>query len=385
MKKKVVVFGCGLVGRVIVRDLSRDDELSVTVVDRSESALESVERLPLAERLVTDLSDPTELARVASRHDLVVGALPGFLGFASLRSVIDVGVPYVDISFMPEDPLLLHEAAVSKGVTAVVDCGVAPGMSNLIVGRAASTFDRLERVLILVGGLPVLRMWPFEYKAVFSPIDVIEEYTRPARFVEYGRIVEREALSEAELVDLPGVGTLEAFNTDGLRSIAKTIKAPFMKEKTLRYPGHIEKMRMMREAGFFGTEPIDVGGVSVRPIDVTSRLMFPKWKMQPTDRDLTVMRVVIDGYRGDRLLRTTYDLLDHFEEGAGESSMSRTTGFPCAIAVRLILDGTITTTGVLPPEVLGPDPRVYNALMQGLESRGVRFRESVEELSLHQA
>lgn len=378
--KRVIVLGCGLVGRLITRDLAEDPSFSVTVADVDPHAFVDLAKDDRIRTIVSDLSDPALLMHLVSGYDIAVGALPGFLGLQSLRAVIGTGIDYVDISFMPEDPLSLNEEALRKGVTAIVDCGVAPGISNLIAGRTSAWLDRADRILILVGGLPAVRQWPFEYKAVFSPIDVIEEYTRPARYVEYGRLVERPALSDVELVDLPGVGTLEAFNTDGLRSLALTLDAPFMKEKTLRYPGHAERMRILRDTGFFGKVPVEVRGASVRPIDLTARLMFPIWKMQPSERDLTVMRVVVEGSRQKKPVRRTFDLLEHFHEPTQASAMSRTTGFPCAIAARLLAAGEVSEKGVLPPEILGRNPALYDRFMAELAARGIRFTETLEDL-----
>jgi saccharopine dehydrogenase-like NADP-dependent oxidoreductase len=252
-----------------------------------------------------------------------------------------------------------------------VDCGVAPGLSNLLCGRAEHEFDSVERMLILVGGLPKHRVWPFEYRVVFSAVDVIEEYTRPARWVEHGRLVTRPALTDVEPVDLPRVGTVEAFNTDGLRSLATTLHAPFMKEKTLRWPGHVEKMRMLRETGFLSLEPIEVGGAKVRPYDVTTRLLFDAWKLPAGESDLTVMRVEATGAIGGRRETWTWDLYDEADLAAGFHSMARTTGFPCAIVARMLARGELSRPGVQPPERLAGDDRVYAAIMEGLRERGV--------------
>jgi saccharopine dehydrogenase-like NADP-dependent oxidoreductase len=221
--KKVVVLGCGLVGGVMVRDLAKDSELAVVAVDVAEGNLDRL-GLPDIEKRRVDLSDTKAIAATVSDADVVVGAVPGRLGFAMLRTVIEAGKSISDISFFPEEALALDELAKEKGVAAVVDCGVSPGLSNLAIGRAASRLAEVDDVVIYVGGLPVVRHWPYEYRSVFSPTDVIEEYTRPARLVENGQIVVREALSEVELLDFPGVGTLEAFNTDGLRSVIATVK-----------------------------------------------------------------------------------------------------------------------------------------------------------------
>ena len=262
-----------------------------------------------------------------------------------LRAVIEAGKSYCDISFMPEDGTQLDELARSRGVTCVIDCGVAPGVSNILAGHAAVKMDPCERLDIFVGGLPVERHWPYEYKAGFAPHDVIEEYTRPARLMENGRVVVKEALSEAEFLDFPGIGTLEAFNTDGLRSLAYTMMIPSMKEKTLRYPGHIELMRVFRETGLFGHVPIEVGAgperVRVRPIDVISALMFPKWTYEPGEEDLTAMRIVVQGVKGGKRVRHTWDLLEFYSREMQATSMARTTAFPCTIMARLVAGGQL--------------------------------------------
>ena len=258
--KKVVVLGAGMVGAAIARDLADDAGLRVDVADMRPESLERVAERAKVGKVRADLASPDAVRRLVAAYDLVVGALPSVIGFETVKTVIEAGRDLVDISFMPEDARALDGLARERRVTVVVDCGVAPGLSNMMCGYAASRLEPYERIEIYVGGLPVARHWPFDYKAGFAPSDVLEEYTRPARIVEHGEIVLREPLSEPELLEFPGVGTLEAFNTDGLRSLAYTLKAPFMKEKTLRWPGHAELMRVLRDTGFFSLEPVDVGG-----------------------------------------------------------------------------------------------------------------------------
>jgi saccharopine dehydrogenase-like NADP-dependent oxidoreductase len=378
--KKVIVLGGGLVGGVIARDLADDPTLQVTVVDRDEGVLARLKQRANVATQRADLADPAAVTALAAAHDFVLGCAPGFLGLAVLRAVIEAGRDCVDISFMPEDARELDDLARQRGVTVVVDCGVAPGMSNLLLGHVEAELGALTRGLILVGGLPVQRRWPWEYGAVFSPIDVIEEYTRVARFVEHGVVVEREALSDPELHYFPGLGTLESFNTDGLRSLMDTIKAPDLKEKTMRWPGHIEKIRVLRETGFFRQDPIDVGGVKVRPLDLTAKLLFPMWQLRAGEEELTVMRVEAEGLRAGKKVRYTYDLLDRTDPARGEMSMARTTGFPATAMARLVLGGTVTRPGVHPPEVLGREPPIYDAIMAALRVRRVVFTETIEEL-----
>jgi saccharopine dehydrogenase-like NADP-dependent oxidoreductase len=369
--KTVAVLGVGLVGGLIARDLAKDERLAVVAVDAREDALLKLAGVPRVTTRRADLGAPADVAAVVAGADVVALAVPGHMGTAALRVLIAAKKPVVDISFSPEDPLLLDGEAKAAGVPVVVDCGVAPGLSNLFVGRAAAEMDTVDEVLILVGGLPVRRVWPFEYRLVFSLTDVIEEDLRPSRIREHGREVVRPALSDAELVELPRAGTLEAFNTDGLRTLLRTIDAPNLKEKTLRWPGHIEKMRMLRETGFLGDTPIRVAGVEVQPRAVTEALLHDVWSLPEGDDEFTVLRVEVAGRKGPVPRRIVWDLYDRTDPVTRATSMARTTGFPCALVARLLAEGAWTRPGVHPPEILGRDAGITAALLEGLAARGV--------------
>ena len=377
---KTIVLGCGLVGGLIAKDLAKDKDFQVTVADIDEKKLDELTKGADIRGIKMDLSSSEAIRKIVADQDIVIGAVPGFLGFNMLRSVIETGKNIVDISFMPEDVFSLDELAKKKGVTAVVDMGVAPGLSHMIVGYADSLLDETESATILVGGLPMIREWPYEYKIVFSPKDVIEEYLRPARLIEGGKIVEKSALSDLELVNLPKIGTLEAFNTDGLRSLLYTLNIPDMKEKTLRYPGLAEKMRMLRETGFFSDIPIEIGGVKVKPLDLTSKLLFSKWELKEDEEELTVMRIIVQGKKEEKRLCYTYDLLDYYDKKEKVTSMSRTTGFPCAIMARLVAQGEFQYPGVCPPEYIGREHKVYQKVMKELEKRNVFYKENIIEI-----
>lgn len=368
----VVVLGAGMVGTVIAADLLADH--AVTVADvRPEALARAAAKVPGLRTVQVDLSDPAAVTALAAQHDLVCGALASHLGFAALQAVIAARRPYCDISFMPQDAWTLDELAKAAGVTAVVDCGVAPGMSNLLCGYATTQLDVTEHLGIYVGGIPALRSWPWDYKAGFAPADVIEEYTRPSRVVIDGKVVIKEALSELERVEVPGVGTLEAFNTDGLRSLAYTLNVPSMCEKTMRWPGHVEKMEILRHLGLMSTEPVRVGGQDVIPRELLARLLFPQWTYEDGEEDLTVMRVEAVGVRGGQRLRLQWDLHDRYDAASRCTSMSRTTAFPCAIVARMILEGAVPSAGVWVPERLGQVAGVPERVMAELERRGVRY------------
>ena len=377
----VVILGAGRVGSAMAIDLAKDKRFHVLVADRDERSLEALRTgygIP-GERI--DVSLESTVRRVVAKADFVISAVPGFLGFRTLEAILECGKNAVDIAFFPEDPFALDELARAKKVTAIVDCGVAPGMSNLLVGHVAAGLQRTDRVRIYVGGLPSVRQWPYEYKAGFSPIDVIEEYTRPARLVRGGKVEVCPALSELELIDFPNLGTLEAFVTDGLRTLARTIDAPDMIEKTMRDPGHAERMRMLRETGFFSETPVDVNGVSVRPLDVSTRLLFPMWQMGEGDEDITIMRIVVDGLGPNGGVRTTYDLVDRFDRVTGTSAMARTTGYTATTAVRMLAAGLWTEPGVVAPERLGQNTACTDFILAGLRERNVVYRESTQYLA----
>jgi lysine 6-dehydrogenase len=374
MKKKINVLGAGLVGKAMAIDLAKN--FDVTSLDINEDALQEVSRFGIKTQKA-DITDLQNLKKSIESCDLVVGAVPGFLGLQTATSVIEAGKNMVDISFFPEDPFLIDELAKKKNVTVITDCGVAPGMGNIILGYHNKRM-KIESYECLVGGLPVVREWPYEYKAVFSPIDVIEEYVRPARYVQNNAVVVKEALSDPELIHFQGVGTLESWNSDGLRSLIKTMpNIPNMIEKTLRYPGCIEYLRVLRETGFFSYEEVDVKGVKVRPIDVTAKLLFPKWKLKPGEEEFTVMRIRIAGEEGGTKKSYEYNLLDKTDRNTNTLSMARTTGYTCTAAVNLVLDGKFTRKGISPPEYVGEEEAHFRFVVDYLKQRGVNYKVDV--------
>ena len=375
----IVVLGGGRVGSAIVRDLTAVDDFNVTIADVDPVV---VDRLleEGADGMCIDLSEPANIDRAIADADLVVGAVPGFMGYRTVERVLDAGKPIVDISFFPEDAFALSEKAEKAGVPCLVDCGVAPGLSNLVLGRLEAALDETHSFRCLVGGLPVERNWPWDYKAPFSPADVLEEYTRPARFRREGKEVVVPALSDVELVSFPGLGTLEAFATDGLRSLLRTAKTPTMVEKTLRYPGHAEQMRILRDAGFFSKSPIQAASGQVRPLDVTSALLFDQWQFEEGEPDLTVMRMEVEGTKDGQRVLHVYNILDYYEPETETSSMARTTGYMCTAMANVVARGLWSEPGVAAPETVGAREDCFEAVFRHLDERGVHIFHHLEEL-----
>jgi saccharopine dehydrogenase-like NADP-dependent oxidoreductase len=253
--------------------------------------------------------------------------------------------------------------------------GVAPGMSNLILGYY-DTLMRIEEFKCYVGGLPKVRTWPFSYKAPFSPLDVIEEYTRPARLVEYGHIVQKPALSDREFMEFERVGTLEAFNTDGLRSLLTTMThIPNMAEKTLRYPGHIELIQALIHSGFFQRTEIDINGKTISPRELTSHLLQQQWRLKPGEQEFTVMHIAITGIENAQGQVVRFDLYDEYDTPSQTSSMARTTGYACTAAANLLLSGQYVHHGISPPEYVGKNPKCFDYIMDYLQQRSITYRK----------
>jgi lysine 6-dehydrogenase len=368
----IAVLGAGMVGRAIALDLARHHQVHSFDVSTANLA-ELNQRNPSIQTTVADLSAHDQYMRMLADFDLVVTAVPGFMGYATLEAAIRAGKNIVDISFFPEDSLQLDKLAKEMNVTVITDCGVAPGMSNLILGRYNEEM-KISSFTCYVGGLPVERKPPFQYKAPFSPVDVIQEYIRPARLVENGVIVTRPALSEREILLFGAAGELEAFNTDGLRSLVDTMgHIPNMKEKTLRYPGHIDLIIFMQQAGFFETTPVLVEGQPVVPLEFTSKLLVDQWKLGPDEKEFTVMTVALEGEKNGRKEKIGYSLLDYYDPATRTSSMARTTGYTCTAAVELVLKNMFTENGVFPPEFVGKHKDCFEFVLKHLRERGVNW------------
>ncbi|MCP4552079.1 MAG: saccharopine dehydrogenase [Bacteroidetes bacterium] len=372
----VIILGAGMVGSAMAIDMAKNHK--VTLTDLSQRVLDNVKQKYNSLTIQQlDVCRKEDLQHTIKQYDLVINAVPGFLGFETLKAIIEAEMNVIDIAFFSENSLELDALAKEKNVTAIVDCGVAPGMDNVILGYYNEKM-KLTDFECLVGGLPKEKKWPFYYKAPFSPIDVIEEYTRPARYVQHGEEVVFEALTDCDYVEFDKVGTLESFNSDGLRSIIHTMPhIPNMKEKTLRYPGHVEYVRVLKESGFFSKEKVDVNGVQVSPMDFTSKILFNEWKLGETEEELTVMRVKLKGENvNGQTEEIVYNMYDEYCKDTNTSSMARTTGYTATAAANMFLDGLFTEKGIFPPELIGKHEACFNYFLKYLLERNIRYIKS---------
>lgn len=370
-RRQIGVLGAGMVGAAMALDLAKDNH--VISFDRDLNRLEEIAKRnkEISTRQV-DLTDYDSYAAWFGELDLLVIAVPGFMGYKVLEAAIACGKPIADISFFPEDARGLDQKAREKGITVVTDMGVAPGMGNLILGREDADME-VKAFECYVGGLPKLRRKPFEYKAPFSPIDVLEEYTRPARMKENGRVVVRKALSEIELMEFDRIGTLEAFNTDGLRSLLYSMPhIPDLKEKTLRYPGHASLILSLQQAGFFSNESL--AGSGLTPLQATAAILLKDWKLGEEEEEFTIMQVRVKGIRDNKEITVQYDLYDEYDHATQTSSMARTTGYTCTAAASLLIRKQLTVPGIIAPEQIGSDAACFSFIMQHLKDRAVNWR-----------
>jgi lysine 6-dehydrogenase len=360
----IAVLGAGIVGSTIAADLSKQHR--VTSFDYSEIALNNLQAKysNIAVQQV-NLKDIDAYGNWFSHFDIVVSAVPGFMGFATLKQLINIGKSVADISFFEEDVLQLDTLAKQKGVTVITDVGVAPGMSNFIAGRYCHEIN-IQNFEFYVGGLPKYPEPPFYYKAAFSPIDVIEEYTRPARFKEANTIVTYAPLSGRNIRTYKELGELEAFNTDGLRSLLYTLPIPNMMEQTLRYKGHVTLVEQLQQAGFFTNNLLSTQQTFA---SATNEILFKNWQYQKGEADVTIMEVICMG----KEKTVKYSLYDEYDEVAQQSSMSRTTGFTCAAAAEMILQNKFNQHGVFPPELVGSNKPCFEFLLSYLKDRKVNW------------
>ncbi|MEZ0312978.1 MAG: saccharopine dehydrogenase family protein [Myxococcota bacterium] len=337
---RILVLGGGRQGRIIANDLAYDHEVTVADV--------TAVNLPGVQSMQRDLSRPHEMVGTMHAYDVVVGALPARLGFAAARAAVKAKRHYVDVSYYIEDAAQLHEAAQAAGVAIMPDCGVAPGLSNLIAGRALAT-RKPKEINIQVGGIAADPKKPYGYVITWSPEDLLDGYLRPARIIRDGKVVEVPALSGLELIKIPGVGEVEAFFTDGLRTLLAEANPPVgvpriknMTERTVRWPGHVEAVK-----------PLIANGTLVKELSE---------KCVEGD-DMVIFRVQCDN--------DVVTLVDRARDGM--SAMARTSALACAAFARWVAAGKMQFAGVVPPEKLATDHAAYQFILDTLRVRGIAF------------
>ena len=375
---RMLVLGAGLQGSACAFDLLRHPEVErVTLADLQPHRAPAFLKKRRGKRLVTarlDAKRAPELRKVMRGHDAVMNALPYYFNYPVAKAAVAMGLHCADLGGNTEivqKQKTLHAAAQRKHVSVIPDCGLAPGMVNIIAAEGIRRVGEAESVKIFVGGLPQKPEPPLNYQIVYSLEGALDYYTTPSWVLREGRPERVDALSEVEAVEFPSpVGTLEAFHTGGGISTmpwAYRGQVRTMEYKTLRYPGHVAIMRPIRELGLLSLDPVTVKDVTIVPREAFIATVSPQLT-KPNSRDLVALRVEVQGRSGRRV---AWQLLDYFDEATGISAMMRATGFSLAITGVMQVDGRIESTGVYTPDEAVP----FQAYVDELSKRGVEIRE----------
>ncbi len=377
---KILSVGCGYIGSVLAEELvhSLDFEKLIICDSTKDKIVKTAQKL--GERILplqVDISNYSKLLEIIDKVDLVIGLSPGRLGYNVMKACVEKKKDLIDLSFMAEDPFLFKKAALEGGVTIIPDCGVAPGLSNLLIGKSSSQLDEVEGVSIYVGGLPQNPIPPLNYKVTWCVEDLFEEYTRSAKIIRNGKTVEVDALEGLEEIEFAELGKFEAFFTDGVRTLHHTIKAKNMWEKTLRYLGHAEKIKLIKKLGLLKKEPIK--SINMSPWE----FMVKFWEENLSffeEKDFVLMRIKVSGRKGSTKYLHTYEVIDYFDEQRNQTAMGRLTAYTAFAVIKLMIENRIDAKGVIPPEILGMDKNLFEDIDQTLKGKDIEIKENVEAI-----
>jgi lysine 6-dehydrogenase len=373
-----LILGAGKMGAVVARNLIESGpEHSVTIADRSPDQLAQAALSVCDERLTTltlEVAEGLPSEAALRDRDVVVGALPHRYSLPALAAAVRSGVHFVDlVGEWPDRRLECNAEAQARGITVLSGMGVAPGISNVCVGRAVESLDETDSAAIYVGGIPRNPRPPLNYRVVFAIESVLEAYEREASIIEDGRLQVVPPLSGVEPIAFPApFEALECFYTDGLGSLLHTMRGRITRElveKTVRYPGHVQVIEVLKACGLFSREAVEVAGRDVVPRRVLERVLDAKLRLGD-EQDVTLLRVVVSGRKGNEPATHVFEMVDHYDPTTSLTSMARTTGFPASIAAQMIADGTIDERGVLFPEDLFSG-ELFEPLMDALAQSGI--------------
>jgi lysine 6-dehydrogenase len=379
----MLVLGAGLQGSACAYDLLQNPEVSqVRLADLRFDHLPEFLKPHSGPRLIPttlDVRDHEALLALMRESDAVMSAIPYYFNHTLAECAVEAGVHFCDLGGNTEivfQQKSLAERARAKGVTVIPDCGVAPGMVNILAEHGIRQLDSVESVRIYVGGLPQDPEPPLNYQVVYSLEGVLDYYTTLSWVLRDGQRTQVSALSEREPVEFPApVGTLEAFHTaGGLSTMAFRYEGviPEMEYKTLRYPGHAEIMETIRDLGLLDLEPVEVKGLKVSPRELFVAVVAPKLT-KPKGKDLLALRVLVRGSKAGRPAECRFDLVDRYDESHGISAMMRTTGYSLSITGQMQARREVGPAGVWTPDECMPAERYISEL----RARGIELTESV--------
>ena len=378
---RMLVLGAGLQGSACAYDLLQNPDVTeVRLADLNISHIPEFLAPYSGKRLVpthVDVRDRAAVLAVMRESNAAMSAIPYYFNLDLARLAVEAGTHFCDLGGNTEIVLEQKEldaAAKAKNITVVPDCGLAPGMVNILAQHGIEQMDKVSSVKIFVGGLPQQPEPPLNYQIVYSLEGVLDYYTTLSWVLRDGKRTRVKALSEREDVSFAApVGTLEAFHTaGGLSTMADRYEGqiPTMEYKTLRYPGHAHIMEAIRELGLLELAPVDVKGTKVIPRDLFVSAVGPRLT-KPKGHDLVALRVIVEGSKGGKARTVGWELLDYYDEQHGISAMMRTTGYSLSITGQMQARGEIEPAGVHTPDECVP----ATAYITALAKRGVNIRE----------
>ncbi len=351
----ITILGAGNIGYAIADDLSQDFDLSVIDISKK-----SLNRIPVGKKY---LGDVTKNKEIIEKSDLIISALPGSVSFDIISKLIRMKKNVIDVSYMPEDPFRFERSVKENKTLLIPDAGFAPGLSNVIAGHLYKTMKKIEKIEIYVAGLPLKKIPPLYYTVTWNVEGLIDEYTRPARIIKNNKIVSLDPLENIEPFCISSIGSFESFYSDGLRTMLKTFKIKNIFEKTLRYPQHLEKIKLLKDMGYFSDEKID----NCVPRELSIKL-FKKLEIETEDLSILLVRGSNKNTK-DIFVYDRYDKMKHM------TSMARMTGYTAAIISRIAIEEEFQ--GLIPPEKLGFNLKIFEKIKNEMKKRGIFLNETI--------
>jgi len=395
--RKVSLFGFGMIGQIIAKEISLNWDLDeIVIIDLSEENLKKIDSL------IKELKEKDKNIKITvlkkdvinEKDDIVhningsligIGALPHNVEENALKICLEAEINFIDLVYdrYLENSENLDSIAKRSGIVIIPAMGVAPGLSNAMVANGIQKFDQVDSVKIFVGGVPQTRIPPLDYQIVFSASSVINEYSRDVNLRRDGKNIKVPAMSEVEPIHFLSYkdGNFEAFLTDGLSTLLKTYpNIKNIEEKTVRWSGHAEKINLLSQLDLLSFEKLKINKTSeIAPAEILTKLFEKKLKMEKKYKDMTLMKIEILGLKNNKKFLYIQELFDVYDELGSETSMARTTGYSCIFVAKMIVEKKIKEIGFLPPEkaIIG---ELYNYLVEELKKKKIIINDATVEL-----
>ncbi len=381
----ILIFGAGMMGKAIAYDLSHYSDFdAITIVDRDAKAVAMIDQFisdPRIKPLNIDVTKTEKIKKILMDHNIAVSALPYMFNYRLAKISIMTKTHFLDLggnNDIVKKEIALSKKAENKNVIVIPDCGLAPGLTSVITRDIVEKMEYVDYVKIRVGGLPLYPKPPLNYQIVFSPYGLINEYVEDAIVLDHGRILRKKSLTELETIRFSRpFGKMEAFLTSGGCSTLPYIykdKIGYLDYKTIRYPGHCEKFKLLVDLGLTKKEKINIKGKPIAPMDFLAKILLEN--LPRNEPDVVLLKVLGEGVLNGEKHKVEYTMIDYYDEKNKTTAMMRTTGYPTSIIAQMIEKEDIVDRGVLTPEkVVPPD-----IMFEELKRRGIVIKRKINGL-----